>query len=260
MATDAKGRKGVDTEYRPTSNTSDSGIDELVGRVAIAADRLFSAGDLERTLQRVVDVAVDTIEGCDFAGIFLGKEAVARTPVHSDSIVVEIDALQRTTGEGPSLDVLSVEGSVFSTELADDGRWPRFGPLADAAGIRSAFAAHLQGDGEHGALNLYARYPAAFGVVDRANGLLLAQLAGAALSTAHTHDNELRRATNLEAALVTRELIGRAEGILMERERVTSEQAFELLRRASQRLNVKLRDVAQNLVDTGTMTEHPPNH
>ena len=76
-------------------------------------------------------------------------------------------------------------------------------------------------------------------------------MAGMAFSSARTHEDEERRAANLQAALATREMIGQAQGILMERERITPDQAFDILRRASQHLNVKLRDVAQSLVDTG---------
>ena len=86
-------------------------------------------------------------------------------------------------------------------------------------------------------------------------GLVLAGLAGLALSVAEAHDEEVRRAENLRQALITRQLIGQAQGILMERERITAEQAFDVLRRASQHLNTKLREVAQDLVDTG---ERPP--
>jgi AmiR/NasT family two-component response regulator len=76
-------------------------------------------------------------------------------------------------------------------------------------------------------------------------------LASLALSVAQSHEDEDRRAENLNAALGTRETIGEALGILMERERITPNQAFDVLRRASQHLNIKLREVAQNLVDTG---------
>jgi hypothetical protein len=106
-------------------------------------------------------------------------------------------------------------------------------------------------NGAAGALNLYARYPRAFGVIDRGRGLLLASLAGLAFTTALAHEEEERKATQLHAALATREMIGQAQGILMERERVSSDQAFDILRRASQHLNLKLRAVAQSLVDTG---------
>ena len=109
-----------------------------------------------------------------------------------------------------------------------------------------------------GALNLYARYPLAFGVIDRGRGLLLAAMAGLAYSTALTHEEDERREANLHAALATREIIGQAQGILMEREHLTSVQAFDILRRASQHLNRKLRDVAQNLVDTGERPDTGP--
>ncbi len=120
---------------------------------------------------------------------------------------------------------------------------------------------NLSARGTKGALNLYARYPQAFGVIDRAKGLLLAGLAGQALSTAQAHDVETQRLDNLQGALLTRALIGQAQGILIERERVTANQAFDILRRASQHLNIKLRDVAQNLVDTGESpaTGPPPS-
>ncbi len=118
--------------------------------------------------------------------------------------------------------------------------------------MRSVLALCLTGEGQAvGALNLYARFPLAFGAVDRARGLVLAGLAGLALSVAEAHDEELRRAENLRQALITRQLIGQAQGILMERERITAEQAFDILRRASQHLNTKLREVAQELVETG---------
>jgi AmiR/NasT family two-component response regulator len=88
-------------------------------------------------------------------------------------------------------------------------------------------------------------------VVDRARAILLASLASFALSAARSQEDSVRLADDLHAALATREVIGQAQGILMERERVTASQAFDILRRASQHLNRKLRDVAQDLVDTG---------
>lgn len=215
------------------------------------AREFFSARTLVATLKRVVGVAVATVDGCDFAGIFLVEGASIVTPVHSDPVVVEIDELQHRTGEGPCFDAIAVGDGFYAAELTDDARWLHFGPLADRAGIRSVLALRLASEDTHGALNLYTRYPDAFGVLDRANGLLLAQLAAVALSSAQSHDVEARRMIDLQAALVTRELIGSAEGILVERERITSDQAFDVLRRASRRLNVKLKDVAQTLVDAG---------
>jgi len=141
--------------------------------------------------------------------------------------------------------------SFYADELVGETAWPVFGPGATEKGIRSVLALPLMMSTGAGALNLYARQPAAFGVVDRAKGMLLASLASLALNAAHAHEDEQRRAGNLVTALTTRELIGQAQGILMERERITGDEAFDILRRASQHLNRKLRDVAQDLVDTG---------
>jgi GAF domain-containing protein len=215
----------------------------------------FAAGSATDTLAQVVALAVATIEGCDFAGLFLLENDVVTSPVHTDPIVDEIDALQHETGEGPCLDAISQRQIFYADDAADDPRWPRFGPQASAAGIRSVLALPLTTNASLGALNLYARYPAAFGVVDRAKGVILASLAGLAVSAAHSHEDEERRADHLNAALGTREVIGQAQGILMERERISAAQAFDVLRRASQHLNRKLRDVAQDFVDTGQRPE-----
>jgi GAF domain-containing protein len=224
---------------------------ELVANFSDTARILFTAGSVADTLTQVVDLAVATIDGCDYAGLFLLERDVVTSPVHSDSLVDEVDALQHDSGEGPCLDAIAHRQIFYTEDSAEDPRWPRFGPRANAAGIRSVLALPLVTDGSPGALNLYARFPAAFGVADRAKGVILASLAGLAVSVARSHENEERRAENLTSALGTRELIGQAQGILMERERVTSDQAFDILRRASQHLNRKLRDVAQDLVDTG---------
>jgi hypothetical protein len=230
-----------------------TGVDpstELIATIAKTVS-LFSAESVQDTLDQVVGLAVATIEGCDFAGIFLVQGEAVTTPVYSDPVVTEMDALQHRTGEGPCLDALSSATVFYAEDLGEDVRWPTFGPEAVARGMRSLLALPLVLNGAAGALNLYARYPRAFGVIDRGRGLLLASLAGLAFTTALAHEEEERKATQLHAALATREMIGQAQGILMERERVSSDQAFDILRRASQHLNLKLRAVAQSLVDTG---------
>lgn len=231
---------------------------ELTNRFTESAQVLFSAGAVADTLQRVVELAVETIDGCDFAGIFLLEGGAVTTPTHTDPIVIEVDALQHRYEQGPCLDALAEDSTLYVDDLADDTRWPLYGPGATVAGVRSVLALSLSARGTKGALNLYARYPKAFGVIDRAKGLILAGLAGQALSTAQAHDMETQRLDNLQGALLTRELIGQAQGILMERERVTAIQAFDILRRASQHLNIKLREVAQNLVDTGVSPPTAP--
>jgi GAF domain-containing protein len=241
----------MDSTARQPRLVDRDAISELTDNLSETARVLFGAGSVSETLAELVELAVATIEGCDFAGIFLVENKVVTSPIHTDPLVDEVDDLQSDLGEGPCLDAIGGRAIVYAEDLAEDGRWPRFGRQATAAGVRSVLALPLPNNGGFGALNLYARFPGAFGAVDRAKAVILASLAGLALATARSHEDEERRAENLNAALATREVIGQAQGILMERERVSSAQAFDVLRRASQHLNRKLRDVAQDLVDTG---------
>jgi hypothetical protein len=239
------------THYQPDATAGDP-LSEVTENVSEMARILFAAGSVTDTLAQVVETAVATIEGCDCAGLFLAQKDVITIPVHTDPLVDEVDDLQTELGEGPCLDAMSQRMMFYAADLLEDIRWPRFGPRATAAGIRSILALPLN---ESGALNLYAQLPGAFGVDDRAKAAILASLADLALSVAHSHEDEARRSDNLNLALGTREVIGQAQGILMERERITPDQAFDILRRASQHLNRKLRDVAQDLVDTGERPE-----
>jgi len=239
---------------------SDS-IEEVEQHFSDVARTLFAPGSVTGSMQLTVDLAVSAIDGCDAAGMFVVRDGQVITAASSDPIVVELDELQFTSNEGPCLDAVAEGGSTYAADLADDPRWPQFGPAAAHAGIRSALAFRLS-DRPISALNLYARMPAAFGATDRAKGVIFATLAGIALDAAGERADDEIRVANLHEALRTRELIGQAQGILIERERITGEQAFDVLRRASQHLNIKVREVAQNLVETGetppTATTPPP--
>ncbi len=211
---------------------------------------LFSAGSVAGTLQQIVDLAERTIDGCDAAGVLSVGQGNAVTGASSDPAVVTLDGLQIALGEGPCLQASTTGTTWYAEDLIDDARWPAFAPAAVAAGIRCVLAYSLL-DERQSALNLYARLPSAFGATDRAQGLLFATLARIALNNAEERETEEQRSGNLHEALRTRELIGQAQGILMERERITADQAFSVLRRASQHMNVKLREVAESLVQTG---------
>jgi len=229
--------------------------DDFVLNFSQTASTLFAGGDVQSTLQQVVDLATITIEGCDFAGIFFRSGGTILTWVHTDPRVEEVDALQRDLGDGPCVSAIAEQNTFYAADLADDPRWPRFGHQAIRLGIRSVLSLHLSAHEDRGALNLYAKYPNAFGVIDRGKGVILAALSGLAIASAQEHEDEKRRVDNLTGALESREIIGQAQGILMERERITALEAFEVLRRASQHLNRKLREVAQDLVDTGEQPE-----
>jgi hypothetical protein len=232
---------------------------EVAEHLASIAGVLLSPGTVQQTLSRVITYAVAAIDGCDEAAVcdstLLSDAQETGTP-----LLVELERLQTSLGEGPCVDALSGQDSVYVADLMSDTTWPRFAPAAISAGLRSALAYRLfAGEDTLGALQLYARLPGAFNATDRAQGLLFAAHAGMALRVARSHALQEQRAENLHLAMVSREIIGQAQGILMERERITADQAFQLLRHSSQRLNVKLRDVAQTLVDTGSVPEAAPS-
>lgn len=242
---------------------TDQHYGEVAGAFAEIARTLFSNPTLSGTLRQIVDFAVATVEGCDAAAITLLTEPRVTTAAYSDPIALEIGTIRDETGEGPGLDAMANEPVLYTEDLAEDLRWPTFGPRAAALGIRSVLSHRLSDSQTLGALILYARLPQAYGAVDRTKALIFAAHAGIALGAAEA----LERATaslsaeaslveNLRGALISREVIGQAEGILIERERIKPDQAFAVLRRASQHLNIKLREVAQYVVDTG---EVPPS-
>ena len=118
-------------------------VADLTVNFSETAQILFSAGSVVDTLSSVVDLAVATIEGCDFAGLFLIEDGLVSTPVHTDPIVVEVDALQHLTGEGPCLDAITEQIIFYAEDLSIDERWSHFGPQATSAGIRSVLALPL---------------------------------------------------------------------------------------------------------------------
>ncbi len=238
-------------------STPDDRSSELTASFSETAQVLFAAVNPADTLRAVVDLAVETIDGCDFASIFVLDGNSVTSPVGTDSVAADVDVVQHQAGEGPGLEAITRGGTIYADDLADDARWASFGPEAAKAGVRSALAIRLSDDASRGAaLSLYARYPRAFGALDRAKGVILAAMAGLALSAAEAHAEEAR--DTIQAALATREMIGQAQGILMERERITADQAYDILRQASHHLNNRIRDVAQALVDTGKSPQTGP--
>ena len=178
---------------------------ELAESVAETGQTLFAAGNVVDTLDSVVTTAVSTIDGCDWAGIFLFDGDVVVTPAYTDPVVTEADSLQHLSGEGPCLDAITHRVVFYAEDLSIDTRWPGFASGATTIGIRSALALPLTSDGHRGAVNLYARFPSAFGVVDRAKAVILSSLASLALSAAYSHEDEERRELALRPRYELRE-------------------------------------------------------
>ena len=168
-----------------------------------------------------------------------------KTLASSDPVAEQADALQYALGEGPCLEITDTGGWLRSGGVESDSRWPVWGPRAAEMGVRSLLSvAVTDRDEPLGALNLYSEERSGFAdrdVVDLA--LVYAVHATNALSSA-------RRAATLQTAVSSRHVIGMAQGIAVERYGIDQHQSFELLRRLSSTTNVKLRDVAAQIVQT----------
>lgn len=240
------GRGRASAQYTGSS----AGHDELAVRLSESARRLQQQEDPEHTLRAVVGAACTLIPGADGGSISV---VVARRHVTSQAASAEIarrvDALQEEIGQGPCLDAVYEQQTVRVDDMRTEQRWPEFSRRAAQAGAGSmlSFQLYVQED-NLGALNLYAHAPHAFDDESEHVGLLFAAHAAIAYSAA-------RRELNLTRSSSSREVIGQAQGILMERYKVSAHEAFGRLVQASQHTNVKLRDVAQWLVDTGQLPQ-----
>lgn len=204
--------------------------------------KLLVPGDLDLTLHAVTAAAVRLIPDVASASITL-RHADQRleTVAPTDDTPVSLDERQYALREGPCYAAATDRAQVVSSDLAEDPRFPRFGPFAVERGVRSLAAFRLfERDGGQGAINVYSARPAAFADLDALGALFRSQ---AATAIAYAHE-----ITGLAEALQTRTTIGQAVGIVMERYRLNDQRAFAFLTRLSQHRNVKLRVVAEELV------------
>ncbi|WP_375430019.1 GAF and ANTAR domain-containing protein [uncultured Friedmanniella sp.] len=232
----------------PAQDHPPTGLGQVAGQMGEIARSMQGHGDTHALLDDIVSAAVSLIPGVDEGSVSIVTDRRTITPQNpSGELPRIVDALQSETGEGPCLDAVYEQGTVHVPDMASEQRWLHFAPRAAAAGAASMLSFQLYVEGDNlGALNLYARTPHAFDEDSEQVGLLFATHAAVALASAQQRDN-------LTRGVATRDLIGQAKGILMERYRIDSQRAFLLLSRASQQSQVKLRTVAEQLSLTGEL-------
>jgi transcriptional regulator with GAF, ATPase, and Fis domain len=222
--------------------------EDLATVLARMARDLLTQETVQQTLDRIVAYAVDLVDGCERAGVLAIESGSLRTLAASDDVAVASDRIQLEVGEGPCLDSALRDERVYRiADMATETRWRRYAPRAHALGVGSAMGFLLY-TREHnlGALNLYGSTRNAFTEQSEHIGWLLASHAAVAFASA-------RSDAQLQQAIVSRQEIGEALGIVMERHKVTEQEAFDLLRRESQDRNVKLRELARRLTETGEL-------
>jgi GAF domain-containing protein len=221
-------------------------LGEVMGQVARSLQE--EHGDVEATLQTITAAAVGAVPGAEECTIsyVTGRRSIEPRASTGD-LPRRVDEMQDRIKEGPCLDSVWEQRTVRIDDMRDEPRWPRFAAEAVELGVLSSLSFQLFVQGDNlGALNLYAREPHAFGEESEDVGLVLSAHAAVALAGAQ-QEQHLRRAVD------NRDLIGQAKGILMERYKLTADQAFQLLARASQQTNRKLVDIAEELTQTGAV-------
>ncbi|WP_244223708.1 GAF and ANTAR domain-containing protein [Amycolatopsis circi] len=267
-------RRVLEEEGVPVSDSASAALaleDESLRpsgeRFRSLTEMLLAARTVGEVLQLVVDATASLVPSAELVSITLrASDGSFHTAAYTDRKAAELDVLQYQLGEGPCHDA-AVPGRPEFLECPDlrgDEQWPQWSPAAAERGWRAVLATALVDDAVSrfsGALNLYSRAPGGLGDADRDVVLLLASHATLAVAeTDAVTRNELNQA-QLRRALNSRDVIGQAKGIIMARRGLDAEEAFDLLRRTSQQLNVKLVQLAGTLaarheeLDSGPIAE-----
>ncbi len=208
------------------ANAEPSGVGPLGGQFVQLTRTLLDATTVAEVLDKVVEATHRIVPGADLVSITLrGPDGTFHTPIETGSMAPELDQVQYNTGEGPCVQAarLSGPGHALSDDLATEPAWPTFGPTAASRGFHAVLATH----------------------------------ASLALANTHALSSAELRQVQLRKAIDTRDVIGQAKGILMQRRGCTAEEAFDLLRRASQDLNIKLGHLAHILATRHTELDLP---
>ncbi|MGU3291237.1 GAF and ANTAR domain-containing protein [Williamsia sp. M5A3_1d] len=208
--------------------------------------------DSERSLlQSVTESALHLVPGTDHCGITLVEKGAINSVAPTDETAARVDAIQHDQAQGPCLDAAWADHVVRVPDYDSETRWPLFtSAVRSQTPVRSTLSFQLyRGDAAMGALNLYADTADVFDEEAEEVGLAVATHASLALFSA-------RRDGQFASALASRDTIGQAKGIVMERFDVDAVQAWELMRKLSQDANIKVAELARKLIDA----DHPTKH
>jgi len=239
----------------PSSWTSQS-VHQLAGLFSELGRELLTEHTLEGTLELISERAVKLVPAAQHAAISRGRDGRFETVGSTSELPLKVDQIQYELGSGPCVDAARNAEIYRAGDLSTDRRWPEFGRRAAAEhGIYSMLSVRLflEDDDLVAALNLYSTATDAFDDDDQSLVVLLAAHASMAMASARLHE----QVEHLERALQSNRGIGVAMGVLMNQYKIPQNEAFDLLRMASQHGHRKLVDVAVDVTETGIL-ELPP--
>lgn len=248
----------------PVSRDHGFPLGPLAQQFATLTYSLLDADNASAVLTQVAQTALRVVAGADLVSVTLrSPDGHFHTPVETDPLATELDELQYQLQEGPCMDAALGSGPAVarSNDLAREAAWPRFAPAATERGMGAVLSTALLPAAApprlSGALNIYSRHSHGLGKDAQALALLLATHASLALARTEAVAAGKLRAAQLRRAVDSRDVIGQAKGILMNRQGLSAEQAFALLRRTSQDLNVKLVELAETLATRRADLDRP---
>jgi GAF domain-containing protein len=214
----------------------------------------FAEHSLDSLLQRVTDLAARVVPGARETSVTIVRGRNASTVAASGPLSLQLDETQYRLESGPCLEAATSGRQVEIADTLAEVRWPEFALAAAGRGVRSVLSFPLPpAEQVTGGLNLYSTAPGAVDDGIRRTVERFTTYAVVAVSNMYLYRSAAERADNLAAALDSRAVIDQAKGILMERFRMTADQAFQALARVSMEQNTKVRDVAERFVATGEL-------
>jgi GAF domain-containing protein len=222
-----------------------SAFDEL-GRIS------FAEHSLESVVRTVTELAGRVLPGEPVTSVTVLRERGPATVAASGDLAWDLDQTQYRLGHGPCVAAAATGRISEIPDTRDATEWPEFAGLAAERGCDTVLSVPLPvQELVKGALNVYARYTEEPAARTRELVTRFATYAVVPVSNMYLYESAVARAGHLEAALDSRAVIDQAKGILMERFKMTADQAFQALARLSMESNTKVRDVAERFVDTG---------
>lgn len=214
---------------------------------AALAEIIYRGSDAREMYAAICVAATLSIRGCDHASLLVREGDHYVTVGASDRIAQAVDELERRAGDGPCIDAIEEETPQIDTDLTSPSLWPRLASvLVEETPVRGAMGFRLLVDKRKGAaLNLFSDSPNLFDAESAGRAAVLAAFASVAINAVAKGED----ASTLRRGLLSNREIGKAVGMLMLLHELTEDQAFDLLRRHSQDLNVKLAEVARAVIE-----------
>ncbi len=227
-------------------NEDNANLAATINRIA---ELVMSQETTQSVLDLIVGLAETTVPAAAGVSVSIRENGRYTMAARSSDDIAELDAIQHRDGAGPCVHALRTNEETHVVDLATDERWPRYAQAALAKGFRSVLSIPFAPvDEAIGALNLYAAGSDAFGEDQREMARMVSRQAAIAYANSGSFVRAAESNDQLRAALESRDTIGQAKGILMERDGLTPDEAFDQMRAESQSSQRKLRDLAAEIV------------